>query len=239
MEFEESDEPLQIIRVTAALEFDLSDPIDLDSEFLSSSNSDFFSDTEVADNDIFSTLPEGDEWALTDAILENPCVSQENEQSLLARDEASCLQPVPLPPVPLIPGTLKLFEDPLDSLERVLPPNDNTPPSSLPINPNYPEIPAPEDQSRGDEEGRYHDGDLVNGEEWRRYTGKIHRVPKVDEPPCGPYLAQGYIYPLCCLGPVFLPNFLQQCSPKLGTLSKHGTSILHHLIKLLWWQDTV
>lgn len=153
-------------------------------------SSDVFTATTPPSSDVdISLLLEDNAFALTDTTLQSACATQNSPtdgQSLFTRDGSSCL-----PPLNLAPGPLQLFQDPLGSLERILPAKDE---NSGPTN--------PEQKESGRNVGETsHDTNPVDDEAWRFSPGKVTGMDISDDP-CQPYLGLGFIYGLCCIGAV-------------------------------------
>lgn len=212
-------------------------------------SSNVFSGTSPGSKDDALTLFENDEnaspFASTDATLLSACatdqsVTDEQQSLIAARDERSCS---PAPVVPLSPGTLQLFEDPLGWLERTITPtnsDESAPsPSTTPaVEPGYPGLLSPEEieQRRRYPGGLYHNTDPIDGEFW-------HNLEDDDQHRhCEMYEALGYIYALCCRKAPSRPSLenlpeyypvLEDCDPNTGTNNFSKTFLFLYSLPLL------
>ena len=233
----DSDGSSQLIHLSTTLTIAPRETIDDDgstSYFLSDPLGFVSSDAGLADDDHFFTVSTGDDsmlstndddfTLLTDATLENSCAAQNtltNEQllPLTARDAQECLPSVPLP-LPFTEETLELFQDPLNSLNRI-PSSENE--GSSPVTPKYPGLHPPEKQTQENEMNPEWNTDPIDGEEWKPYAGKLQPPQEI---PCERDYALGFIVPLCCAGggsmasypgSIQVYDWIYRCDPRGGT----------------------
>lgn len=146
---------------------------------------DFFLTDDYTENLFLNQGLSSDSIASTDETRLSACASQGDlsgeQQSLVARrDGASCTPP--LLPSSSSSDALRLFQDPLDLLLEKISPVRAGGGGSFQINTeNY--FP-----SNNDEQG------------WSDYTGVV--TFSNDKHPCEAYVSLGYVFNLCCNGPV-------------------------------------
>lgn len=119
--------------------------------------------------------------------------SPSTEQSPLLVRKDLCPQPLPISP-----ETLQLFEDPNGALDRILSPQNSEEEGSSSTEKKYPGPLTPEEEK--ERERTSEDGADFEG--WDPYQGTITYDNSQREHPCGFNQLWGFIYALCCTGPL-------------------------------------